>query len=111
MVREGIANLLNEQLAFDVVAQAENGLEALKKTETYLPDVVIMDINMPKLNGIEATRLIKNKFANIDVIGLSVQDEENVRDSMKKAGAMTLINKAGDPQQLIQTILNCVEKR
>jgi len=45
------------------------------------------------------------------VIGLSVQDEENVRDSMKKAGAMTLINKAGDPQQLIQTILNCVEKR
>ena len=64
-----------------------------------------MDINMPKLNGIEATRIIKNSYANIHVIGLSVQDERDVAESMKKAGAVTLINKAGDPQDLVDAIL------
>lgn len=105
IVREGLANLLKENDSFHIVAQAEDGAEAVEKTGTFHPDVVIMDINMPKLNGIEATRVIKNRFSNIQVIGLSVQDERDVSDSMKKAGAVTLVNKAGDPQELIDTIL------
>lgn len=111
IVREGLANLLKENEAFNVVAQAENGLEAVEKTGIFLPDVVIMDINMPRLNGIEATRVIKTKYSNIDVIGLSVQDERDVAESMKKAGAVTLVNKAGDPQELVATILNCMQKK
>jgi len=106
VVREGLANLLNENAAFEVVAQAENGEEAVAKAGIFLPDVVIMDINMPKLNGIEATRAIKNKFSNIKVIGLSVQNEDDVTESMKKAGAVALLNKAGDPKELMQLILN-----
>jgi signal transduction histidine kinase/CheY-like chemotaxis protein len=106
IVREGLANLLKENDSFHIVAQAENGIEAVEKTRRFHPDIVIMDINMPKLNGIEATRVIKNKFSDVKVIGLSVQDERDVSDSMKKAGAVTLINKAGDPQELIQAILN-----
>jgi signal transduction histidine kinase/CheY-like chemotaxis protein len=111
IVREGIANLLKENPSFNVVAQAENGIEAVEKAEVYLPKVIIMDVNMPKLNGIEATRVIKNKFPNMEIIGLSVQDENDVAESMKKAGAATLLNKAGDPQELIQTIFSCAGKR
>lgn len=110
VVREGIANLLRENPIFEVVAQAENGMEAVDKAEIYRPDVVVMDINMPKLNGIEATRLIKNKFPFMDVVGLSVQDEEDVAESMKRAGAVTLLNKAGDPRDLVKAILACAEK-
>lgn len=105
IVREGLFNLLKENEAFNIVAQAENGLDAVEKTKFFHPDVVVMDINMPKLNGIEATRIIKNSYANIHVIGLSVQDERDVAESMKKAGAVTLINKAGDPQELVDAIL------
>jgi len=111
MVREGIANILKENPALQVVAQAENGLEAVEKAEIFKPDVVIMDINMPKLNGIEATRAIKNKFPAMDIIGLSVQEQADISESMKKAGAITLLNKAGDPQELIRTILACKLKR
>ncbi len=110
IVREGIANLLKENPSFNVIAQAENGREAVEKAELFHPDVIIMDINMPKLNGIEATREIKNKFPHIEIIGLSVQDESDIVDSMKKAGAVTLLNKAGDPQELIQTILNVTKR-
>jgi len=105
IVREGIANILKEHPGFMVVAQAENGMEAVEKAEIFLPDVIVMDINMPKMNGIEATRLIKVKFPQIHIIGLSLQDENDVAESMKKAGAATLLNKAGDPQDLVQAIV------
>lgn len=111
IVREGIANILKENPLFNVIAQAENGVEAVEKAEMFKPDIVIMDINMPRLNGIEATRVIKNKFPDIDIIGLSVQDESNIAESMKKAGAVALLNKGGDPQDLIRTIMACKLKR
>jgi len=107
IVREGIASILNENSGFNVVAQAEDGIEAIEKVKLFHPNVVIMDINMPRLNGIEATRVIKKEFPDIDIIGLSVQDEKDIIDSMQKAGAITLLNKAGDPQELIRAIINC----
>jgi signal transduction histidine kinase/ActR/RegA family two-component response regulator len=105
IVREGIANLLKENEMFNVVAQAENGVEAVEKAEAFLPDVIVMDVNMPKLNGIEATRIIKKRFPSIDIIGLSVQDEYDVAESMKKAGAVMLINKAGNSEELIENLI------
>ena len=102
----GLAGAYNS----NVVAQAENGMDAVEKAEIFRPDVIVMDINMPKLNGIEATRLIKNKFPFMDIVGLSVQDEKDVEDSMKKAGAVALLNKAGDPDDLVKAILACAEK-
>lgn len=110
LVREGIINILKEIPIFEVVGQAEDGAEAVEKAERYRPDVVIMDVNLPELSGIEATRIIKKKFPYMKVVGLSVQDQQGVADSMKKAGAVILLNKAGDPQELIKTIFDCVEK-
>ncbi len=110
IVREGIANILKEHPGFNVIAQAENGMEAVEKAGIFMPDIVIMDINMPKLNGIEATRAIKSKYSDIQIIGLSVQDENDVAESMKNAGAATLLNKAGDPRQLIEAIITFTRK-
>jgi CheY-like chemotaxis protein len=109
IVRKSIADLLKSIPMLQIVAQANNGLDAIEKTVRFLPDVIIMDINMPKLNGIETTRLIKKNFPDIKIIGLSVQDENDIADSMKKAGALTLLNISGDPEDLIATILNCME--
>ncbi len=108
IVREGIANILNENSGFNVVAQAEDGIDAIEKVKLFHPNVVIMDINMPRLNGIEATRAIKKEYPDIDIIGLSVQDEKDIVVSMQKAGAVTLLNKAGDPQELIKAIMGCM---
>jgi CheY-like chemotaxis protein len=110
IVREGIANILKGKARFDVVAQAEDGLDAVEKMNTYHPDVVIMDVNMPRLNGIEATRRIKQAHPEVKVIGLSVLGENSVVESMKKAGAITLLNKAGDPKELIDLLLTCAPK-
>ncbi|MBL8012670.1 MAG: response regulator [Candidatus Omnitrophica bacterium] len=110
LVREGLINILKEIPIFEIVGQAENGLEAVEKAESFHPDVVIMDVNMPELNGIEATRIMKTKFPSMEIVGLSVQDQQGVADSMKKAGAVTLLNKGGDPQELIKTIFSCVGK-
>ncbi len=107
IIREGLVNILKERPLFKIVAEAENGLEAFEKASLFKPDVIIMDINMPQLNGIEATRLIKKDFPEVQIIGLSVQDENDVSEAMKKAGAFTLLNKAGDPEELIRTILHC----
>ncbi|MDE2028673.1 MAG: response regulator [Candidatus Omnitrophica bacterium] len=107
IVREGIANILNENPALNVVAQAQDGFEAIEKAKSFHPDVVIMDVNLPKLNGIEATRAIKGVLPDIKIIGLSVQDQQDVIESIKKAGAETLLNKAGDPQDIVRAIMAC----
>jgi two-component system, NarL family, sensor histidine kinase NreB len=104
IVREGIVNILSEQEGFEVIAQAENGLDAVELARILLPDVIVMDVNMPKLNGIEATRIIKAELPNIRIIGLSVQDEPEAVEAMKASGAETLLNKAADPQEFIDVI-------
>lgn len=106
IVREGLANILKEKPIFQIVAEAENGVEACEKAAALQPDVIIMDINMPQMNGIEATRQIKKQFPHICIIGLSVQDENDTSEAMKKAGAVALLNKAGDPENLIKVIMD-----
>ncbi|MBF0106408.1 MAG: response regulator transcription factor [Deltaproteobacteria bacterium] len=108
VVRNEIAGFLNKHNRLSVVAEAEDGLEAVKKAAGFLPDVIIMDVNMPELNGIEATHRINKKFPQIKIIGLSVQNGHVNTAAMKTAGAFTLLNKAGDPEELIKTILSCM---
>lgn len=104
MVREGLANLLQEVPAIDIIAQAADGEEAVQLARRHRPDVVIMDVNMPRLNGIEATRIIHQELPDIQVIGLSVLDEDGIAESMKAAGAVAYLCKGGDPEELIQAI-------
>jgi DNA-binding NarL/FixJ family response regulator len=68
VVVEGIRSALTDQAEFEVVGAAYNGLEAIEKTETLQPDIIIMDVSMPELNGIEATRRIKAAHDEIRIV-------------------------------------------
>lgn len=95
---------------FELVATAKNGKEAIEQIELQEPDVVLMDINMPEMNGLEATEYISNNFPNVIVIIMSVQSEV---DYMKKAmvsGAKEYIIKPFTIDDLNQTIMSTYEK-
>ena len=66
MMREGLRSLLEEKLGYDCVAEANDGYEAVRKAKEFHPDIVIMDIMLPNLNGIEATRQIKSQQPEIE---------------------------------------------
>ena len=100
LVREGLRCLLNEFNDLTVVGQASTGQQALQLAGTLMPDVVIMDMQMPGWNGAEATRRILKKYPLIKVIGLSVQTDPHIRQSMLAAGAAVFL-----PKEAIHTDL------
>lgn len=93
LIREGICSLLALESDMEVIATAEDGEIAVQKAEALMPDVVVMDIRMPKLNGIEATRKIKSGSNDILVLCMSVHHEKIIVDSVMEAGASGYIIK------------------
>jgi DNA-binding NarL/FixJ family response regulator len=87
IVREGLRALLEKETLIQVVGEADNGRAAVQLVEDLLPDVVIMDVSMPDLNGIEAAHQIKNKAPSTKVIGLSVHSDRRLVADMFRAGA------------------------
>ncbi len=87
IVRDGLRSLLEKEADMEVIATLEDGRKAVKLTEEVQPDVVIMDISMPGLNGIESTRQITRNFPNIKIIALSMHDDRRFVVNMLKAGA------------------------
>jgi CheY-like chemotaxis protein/anti-sigma regulatory factor (Ser/Thr protein kinase) len=94
MMRQGLRSVLEEQGEMEVVGEASDGAMAVDVTQRLRPDVVIMDINMPGMNGLEATRRIKTEFPEVTVIGLSMHKEEKMVEAMQVAGASAYISKA-----------------
>ena len=87
IVRHGLSKLLQQEEGMEVIAQAENGHSTVELTRELCPDMVIMDIGMPDLNGIDATRQIIHDFPDMKVIGLSMHSGSNFVIEMLKAGA------------------------
>ena len=104
IVREGLNSLLSEQPDIKVVGQAEDGLAALEMARLLQPDVVVMDVTMPRLDGLEATRRLKTEFREIKVIGLSMHSESDMAESMREAGAVAYLTKGGPAEYLIEAI-------
>src|SRR6476619_955706 len=104
MVRQGLRTMLESYADVEVVGEACDGEEALVCTEQLNPAVVVMDINMPKMNGIEATARLKARYPDIDIIGLSFNAGEENQQAMKKAGATSLITKEAAVEQLYAAI-------
>ena|SRR5689334_5922864 len=104
MVREGIRSVLESYPDIEVVGEASDGEEAFQMVGELCPAVVVMDINMPKLNGIEATAKIKKIYPNVVIVGLSVEADETYRRAMTAAGARCLISKTMAVQQLYVAI-------
>jgi CheY-like chemotaxis protein len=104
MVRQGLCSVLKEYEDVVVAGEACNGAEALDQVEALHPSVVVMDINMPKMNGIQATAVIKARHPDISVIGLSVQAGGLNEEAMKQVGAVTLLTKEAAVDELYSAI-------
>lgn len=104
ILRQGLINMLTQKDNIKIVGEAEDGEEAIRLAGELMPDVIIMDVSMPKMNGIEATEQIKSRFSSIQVIGLSLHDSEDMEETIRRAGASAYIAKSGPLDQLVQTI-------
>lgn len=104
IVRDGIQSLLENEIGFNIVAEAETGSKALEKCKKFEPDLVVMDINMPKMNGIEATRQIRSEFPKIKILALTMMDEDQHIRQMIEAGASGYILKSSSKIELVDAI-------
>jgi CheY-like chemotaxis protein len=104
MVRQGLRAILEGYADMLVVGEAANGLEAVAMASDLRPDVIIMDVNMPRLDGIAATNRIKAAQPAVIVIGLSVNDSRQVMEAMKGAGADAFLSKEAAAEQLHDAI-------
>lgn len=106
VVREGIAAVLSGDDRLVVAGQASNGEEALEWLEQEAIDVVLMDLNMPVMNGIDSTREIAHRWPETSVVGLSVQDDDATAQAMVDAGAALFLPKTGSSERMISAIVN-----
>jgi CheY-like chemotaxis protein len=104
IIRKGLVAYLENQGGIDVVGEAADGAIAVEMTRALQPDVVIMDVSMPGMNGIEATRIIKKENAGVRVIGLSLHKREDMGSAMMLAGAWAYLSKGGPPDALVAAI-------
>jgi CheY-like chemotaxis protein len=111
MVREGLATLLNDDERLVVVGEAADGIAAIEAVATLQPEVILIDVNMPRMNGIEAAREVKRRWPHVIIIGLSVQDDETTARAMREAGASAFLSKSADSTCMIETIFDLVSAR
>lgn len=104
IVRKGLLRLLEDQPDFVVVGEAEDGHAAVAMAHQLHPDVVLMDLAMPRMDGIEATRQITAELPDVRIIGLSMYDDEEKQQLMRDAGAEGYIAKGGPPEALFAAI-------
>lgn len=104
IVRDGLKTLMESQHGVDIVAEAENGVAALEACKNHEIDLVIMDINMPEKDGIQATRSIKEQFPNIKILALTMSDNDVHIRKMIEAGASGYILKNAGREELKKAI-------
>lgn len=104
LVREGLRKVLELERDIEVIDEAGDGQGAINVTRKNQPDVILMDINMPGTNGIEATRVIKREFSNIGIIALTIHEEEEYVLELVRSGVSGYVLKDIAPAKLIETI-------
>jgi NarL family two-component system response regulator LiaR len=104
VVREGTRKILDQEDDIHVLAEASNGEEAVQMAEELHPDVILMDISMPKMDGIEATKLIKEKNPNIAILILTAYDDDQFIFSLLEAGAAGYLLKNIHHHELVEAI-------
>jgi len=111
IMRHGLRSLLEKEPGFEVVAEADNGRSAVKLTQKLAPDVVIMDIAMQDLNGIEATRRIVSETPEVKVLVLSIHSETQIVVEVLRAGASAYLLKDCEFEELVRAIRAAVKNR
>jgi CheY-like chemotaxis protein len=111
IIRASLAGLLRSQPGIEVAGQAGDGQEVIEKAIALRPDVVVMDVTMPVVDGVEATRRLMREFPDLCVIALSMHEKEDMQRAMRDAGAIRYLTKDGPPDMLIAAIRSCYAKR
>jgi len=104
VVRTGLRMLLEGQPDMKIIGEADSGLQALDKARLLSPDVVVMDITLPDISGIEATRRLKETLPDIAVVALTIHEDEQYFFEMLQAGASGYVPKRAAPEDLIASI-------
>ena len=108
IMREGLKALLEKHSSMEVIAEAENGIQTLEIARREKPDVIIMDIAMPDINGIEATRQLKSEMKDIKIVALSMHSDRRFATETLKAGASAYVLKQSafeDLEKAIKTVM------
>ena len=104
LFREGVKRILDFEDSFEVVAEGDDGVEILPLYDEFQPDVVLMDINMPQKNGVEATADLIEKYPDAKVIILSIHDDESYVSHALKSGALGYMLKEMDANEIVDAI-------
>jgi PAS domain S-box-containing protein len=107
VMRQGLSRLLRGEPDMEIVGEASNGESAIGLARELRPDVVLMDVNMPGLGGIDAARILHKEYPDIRIIGLSMFQEDERSKAMKKAGAVEYIAKSGPSDAVLKAIRKC----
>ncbi len=104
VVRSGLRMLLGAERDVDIVGEASTAAEALRAAEQTKPDVILMDIGLPDMSGIDATREIKKKFPKMAIVALTIHEDEEYFFKMLEAGASGYVPKRAAPEELLTAI-------
>ncbi len=104
VVREGIRRLLDAEPDIEVVGEAGDGVGAVELTQSLLPDVVCLDVSMPRMNGVEATRRIKASLPHVGVVILTMHEDEDYVIELVRAGASGYVLKRSSARDLVDAV-------
>lgn len=104
VVRSGLKSLLSAEPGIEIVGEAANGRDAIEKVAEIKPDVVVMDISMPTMDGMEATRIISSKYGESRVLALTVHEDKQYFFEMLSAGAKGYVTKQAASEDLVSAI-------
>ena len=109
LFRKGIASLLASEPGFEVVGEATDGAEAVDRAQTLMPDIILMDLNMPRVTGLEAARRIKQALPYAKVVMLTISEADQDLLEAVKAGADGYLLKKIEPQALFSTLRSVMQ--
>jgi two-component system, NarL family, nitrate/nitrite response regulator NarL len=104
LFRRGVASLLNGEPGFEVVGEAEDGLRAIERTRELMPDLIVMDLNMPRAGGAEAARRILEEFPYVKIVILTVSEDDKDLFDAVRGGAHGYLVKKIEPKALFDTL-------
>jgi DNA-binding NarL/FixJ family response regulator len=106
--RDGIKMALRDKEYLKIIWEAEDGRDLMHKLKLKLPDVILMDIRMPEIDGINAIGLIRKEYEAIRIIVLTMYDDQEMITKMMEMGANAYLTKTTDPEEIYQAILTCM---
>jgi DNA-binding NarL/FixJ family response regulator len=111
IVRQGLKTLLEGQPGWQIVGEASDGLEALHKADSLQPDVMVLDVTMPKLNGLETCRLLRQKAPGLEILFVTQHDSPHMMREALDAGARGYVVKSNAARDLLEAVKAVSEHR